>query len=544
MTSMTTGQAIAESLIAHGVDTIFGIPGAHMYDFNDALARRRDAVRFITTRHEQGAGYMAYGYAKSTGRVGAYTVVPGPGVLNSAAALCTAYGATAPVLCITGNIMSHLIGRGRGQLHELPDQLALLRGLTKWSERINHPTEAPRVMAEAFRHLGSGRIRPVAVETPWDVFGMKAEVTAVAPLETLAPPMPDPDAIRAAAKLIAAAKRPLISVGAGALHAGEAVLALAELVQAPVTAHRSGKGIVSDDSALSMNSVAAYEYWKDADLLIGIGSRLELQHFRWRWSPRNLKTIRIDIDATEMVRLKPDVGIVTDSAVGATALLDALATLIDRRASREAEFAQIKARARAAIQRIQPQMGYLEAIREALPRSGFLVEEVSQMGFTARFGFPVYAPRRYVTCGYQDNVGFGFNTALGVKVAHPNEAVVAVSGDGGFLFGAQELATAVQHGINLVTVVFNNASYGNVRRDQLENYAGRLIGADLTNPDFSRFTESFGARAYRAASPAELRHKLELALEADAPAVIEVALERGCEASPWPLTLPAPHAGS
>src|ERR1700722_8375441 len=157
MTVMTTGDAIVESLIAHGIDTVFGIPGAHMYDFNDALARRTDAIRFITARHEQGAAYMAFGYAKSTGRVGVYTVVPGPGVLNSAAALCTAYGATAPVLCITGNIMSHLIGRGRGQLHQLPDQLATLRGLTKAAERINHPSEAAATMAGLFTRMLSGR---------------------------------------------------------------------------------------------------------------------------------------------------------------------------------------------------------------------------------------------------------------------------------------------------------------------------------------------------------------------------------------------------
>src|SRR5450631_2414602 len=208
MALMSTGQVIAESLIAHGVNTLFGIPGAHMYDFNDALAQRKDKLRFITTRHEQGAGYMACGYAKSTGRVGTYTVVPGPGVLNAGAALCTAYGAIAPVLCLTGNIMSRLIGRGRGQLHELPDQLALLRGLTKWSERINHPTEAPGVMAEAFRQLCVGRIRPVAVEAPWDVFGMKAELTLSAPLGPIAPPAPDPDLVAAAAKLIASATRP------------------------------------------------------------------------------------------------------------------------------------------------------------------------------------------------------------------------------------------------------------------------------------------------------------------------------------------------
>ncbi|MGO9514777.1 MAG: thiamine pyrophosphate-dependent enzyme [Steroidobacteraceae bacterium] len=541
MTVLTTGQVITESLIAHGVDTVFGIPGAHLYDFNDALAERRDKIRFLTARHEQGAGYMAFGYAKSTGRVGAYTVVPGPGVLNSAAALCTAYGAIAPVLCITGNIMSHLIGRGRGQLHELPDQLALLRGLTKWSERINHPTDAPGVMAEAFRQLTSGRVRPVAVEAPWDVFGMKAEVTVGAPLESLAPPAPDPDSITAAAKLIAAARRPLISVGAGAVDAGEAILELARLLQAPVTAHRSGKGIVSDESAYSMNSVAAYEYWKDADLLIGVGSRLELQYFRWRWLPRDLKLVRIDIDSTEMVRIKPAVGIVTDSAIGTRALVNALQPLIGKRDSRASEFAAIKARADAAIQAVQPQMGYINAIRQVLPRNGFYVEEISQVGFTSRFGFPVYEPRHYVTCGYQESLGFGFNTALGVKVAHPDQAVVAVTGDGGFLFGAQELATAVQHGINLITVVFNNRSYGNVRRDQLQQYGGRLLGADLVNPDFIKFAESFGAIGLRATNPVELRLHLQTAIDAEAPVVIEVPLERGAETSPWPLTLPAPH---
>lgn len=541
MPQRTTGQAIVDALIAHGVDTVFGIPGAHMYDFNDALAERADRIRFITTRHEQGAGYMAYGYAKSTGRVGTYTVVPGPGVLNSGAALCTAYGATAPVLCITGNIMSHLIGRGRGQLHELPDQLALLRGLTKWSERIHHPTEAPAVMAEAFRQLRSGRVRPVAVEAPWDVFGMKAEVAGLSPMDPPPPPAADPDAILAAARLIAGAKRPMISVGAGAQHAGEAVLELATLLEAPVTAHRSGKGVVSDDSPYSLSSVAAYEYWKDVDVLIGIGSRLELEHLRWRWSPPGLKTVRIDIDPTEMVRLKPDAAVVTDADVGTRALIAALGPLLGKRPSQAAELSARKARSAAAIESVQPQMDYIKAMREVLPRDGFYVEEVSQVGFTSRFGFPVYGPRQYVTCGYQDNLGYGFNTALGVKVANPGKAVLSVTGDGGFLFGCQELATAAQYGIHLVTVVYNNRSFGNVRRDQTERYGGRLIGAELVNPDFVKLAESFGVRAMRAASPAELRRQLEAAFALDAPVVIEVPIERGAETSPWPFIHPAPH---
>ncbi len=398
-------------------------------------------------------------------------------------------------------------------------------------------------MAEAFRQLRSGRVRPVAVEAPWDVFGMRAEVTPVAPLAPLAPPVPDPAAISAAAALISGARRALIMVGAGALDAGEAVLELAQLIQAPVTAHRSGKGIVSEESPYGMSLVAAWDYWKSCDLLIGIGSRLELQYLRWRWFPKELKVIRIDIDPTEMVRLRPDAGIVTDAALGVRALLDALKSQLARRKSMEAEFLAIKERARLGMQSVAPQQAYLNVIREVLPRDGFFCEEISQVGFTARFGFPVYQPRQYVTCGYQDNLGYGFNTALGVKLAHPEKAVVAVSGDGGFMYGVQELATAVQYGINVVTIVFNNSAYGNVWRDQQERYAGRLLGVELRNPDFVKLAESFGAVAMRAANPEQLRSALGRALAAAAPVLIEVPCPRGSETSPWSFLHPPPPPG-
>ncbi|MDH3265724.1 MAG: thiamine pyrophosphate-dependent enzyme, partial [Gammaproteobacteria bacterium] len=289
-----------------------------------------------------------------------------------------------------------------------------------------------------------------------------------------------------------------------------------------------------------MSFAAAYEYWKNTDVLIGIGSRLELQHFRWRWFPTGIKTVRIDIDPTEMARLPSDEGVVTDAASGTRALVELLSKQINSRTSREEEFNGLKARAKEAIQAVQPQMGYLNVIRDVLPRDGFFVEEISQVGFTARFGFPVYAPRQYVTCGYQDNLGFGFNTALGVKVANPDKAVVAVCGDGGFMFGVQELATAVHHGINLVTIIFNNQAFGNVRRDQINIYGGRLIGADLTNPDFVKLAESFGAIGYRVTSPAELKPILQRALQDDAPVVIDVTIETGSEVSPWTFINPEP----
>lgn len=538
MAKLTTGEVIAKSLTANGVDTVFGIPGAHMYDFNDALARE-EGLRFIHTRHEQGAGYMAYGYARSSGKPGVYTVVPGPGLLNSGAALCTAYGANTPVMCVTGNIMSHLIGQGRGQLHELPDHLGTLKGLTKWADRIDHPTEAAATMDEAFHHMLSGRQRPVGIEAPWDVFGMASEVSEPTAYVPTAAPTPDPDAIAQAAEMIAAAKNPMIMVGGGAWEASAEVRELARLLQAPVTAHRQGKGVMPEDDDLALLPPAAWKFWPECDLLIGIGSRLELQYFRWRWFPKGLKTLRIDIDPTEFVRLKPDHGVVADAAQGTRALIDALKDKVGDRADRSAEYRALSDAASEALSSVQPQEGYLKVIREVLPRDGFFVEEVSQVGFTARMCFPVYEPRQYVTCGYQDNLGFGFNTALGVKVANPDKAVISVSGDGGFMFGVQELATAVQHGINVVAIVFNNSAYGNVRRDQQTAYGNRLLGADLENPDFVALAQSFGVKAMKATDPAELKDALEEALAANAPVLIEVPVERGSDGSPWPFIHPA-----
>jgi acetolactate synthase-1/2/3 large subunit len=188
---------------------------------------------------------------------------------------------------------------------------------------------------------------------------------------------------------------------------------------------------------------------------------------------------------------------------------------------------------------VQPQLAYLDVIRTLLPRDGFFVEEICQVGFTARFGFPVYEPRTYVTCGYQENLGFGFMTALGVKVANPDKVVISINGDGGFMFGVQELATAVQHKINLIAIVFNNRSFGNVLRDQQTSFGARLIGESLLNPDFVRLAQSFGAIGYRAQSPTELKLALERALTQDAPVVIEVPSEPGSDTSPWPFIRPS-----
>jgi len=536
--STTAADAIVQSLIAHGVDTVFAIPGVQTYHLFDAFARNAEHMRVIGPRHEQTTAYMAFGYAKSTGKVGVYSVVPGPGVLNSTAALCSAYGASTPVLCVTGQVPSAYIGSGKGHLHELPDQLATLRTLTKWAERIEEPAQASRLVAEAFLQMRTGRPRPVALEMPWDVFGMQAPVQPVTP-RAVTQTEPDPDAIERAARLLRNAHNPMIMVGSGAMHACDEVLALAEALQAPVVPFRSGRGVVSEAHPLGFNCAAGFKRWAETDVLVGIGSRLELMWFRWPGKPAGLKIINIDIDLEQVPRLGPDVAITADAKTSTARLLAAVERTGPRRASRLDEMQGVKARTWQETQKIQPHVEYLAAIRDVLPNDGFFVEEICQAGFTSYYGFPVYRPRTFVSCGHQGTLGFGFPTALGVKVANPGKAVVSITGDGGFMFGVQDLATAVEYGINLVTVLFNNNAYGNVLRDQARLFGGQVLGSRLRNPDFVKLAESFGMAGVRASSPAQLCRELEVALASDAPALIEVPVDAASEVSPWEFLMPA-----
>lgn len=541
---MTGGEAVVRAARANGIDTVFGLPGAQIYPLFDALARSPD-IRTIVTRHEQGAGYMAMGYAKATGRPGAFSVVPGPGVLNTTAALCTAMGCNTPVICLTGQIMSEFLGVGRGHLHELADQAGTLRSIIKDAVRIEDPKKTSAVVNEAFRTLLSGRPGPVSVEMCWDTMARSWDVAIGPGNERIDKPAVDDAAVQRAADLVADAKNVMIMCGGGAQHASTEVRELASMLGAAATSFRSGRGVVAEDSDVGLSSAAAHRLWPDTDLLIGIGSRLELQYMRWMEMaeyvdappPGTPRLIRIDIDPVEMTRLRPDVGIVADAADGVRALIERVSATGFARGDPD-RIAAAKAAAAEDIKSVQPEIDYLDVIRDVLPRDGYFVEELCQAGFASYFGFEIYEPRSYVTPGYQGTLGFGFPTAVGVKAACPDRAVVSITGDGGFLFGMPELATAVQHDIGLVTVLFNNRSYGNVRRDQQTNFDGRLIGANLKNPDFVKLAESFGADASRVDSPEALKPALARAIDNDRPAVIEVVIERGSEASPWKFIHP------
>jgi acetolactate synthase-1/2/3 large subunit len=539
MTTLTGGEAIVSGLVAHGVDTVFGLPGAQVYGLFDAFHQAQ--LKVIGARHEQACGYMAFGYARSSGRPGVFSVVPGPGVLNASAALLTAFGCNEPVLCVTGQVPTQFLGKGRGHLHEMPDQLATLRTYVKWADRIETPGNAPTTVARAFQEMTSGRRGPASVEMPWDIFTQRAETAAAQVLEPLPAPQPDPDLIRQAAAAIKASKAPMIFVGSGAIEAREEILELAEMIDAPVVAFRSGRGIVSNAHELGLTMAAAYKLWPTTDLMIGIGSRLELPTMsRWPYRPDGLKSIRIDIDPVEMRRFISDTAIVADAKAATADLAAAVSKAgYSKTAGRRAAIREATATALGEIQRIQPQMAYLNILREVLPANAIVTDELSQFGFASWYGFPIYQPRTFITSGYQGTLGSGFPTALGAKVANPDKPVVAITGDGGFMFGVQELATAVQFNIGVVTLVFNNNAYGNVRRDQRERFDGRVVASDLVNPDFVKLAESFGVAAARVTAPDQFKAAMEKALAHGGPYLISVEVTRGSEVSPWAFIHPA-----
>ena len=526
MARITTARAIVRSLVANGIDTVFGLPGVQLDALFNALHDERDRIRVIHPRHEQAAAYMALGYAQASAKIGAYIVVPGPGILNTTAALATAYGTCSPVLAMAGQLPSRAIGQGRGLLHEIPDQLAILRGLTKWATRIEHPTQAAAKMYGALHQLRSGVPRPVAIESPMDVLGQKADIGGIQEVPGEAPLAPDIGAIEDAAKLMATAEHPVIVVGGGALHAGESLHAVAEALQAPVIAHRMGRGILDDRHPLSVTQPAGAQLWKRTDAVLAVGTRFE--HYRTAWGAAGLATVRIDVDPAQMHRLgAPTVPILADSDTALRALASALGRVSRRRTSRHDEIEAVKDAAHSEMRaEAGAQIEFLEALRTALPEDGIFVDEMTQMGYVAQSAFPVHAPRTFISSGYQGTLGAGFPTALGAQVACPDRAVLSINGDGGFMFNAQELSTAVQQGLGVVAVVFEDGAYGNVKRMQEDLYGGRVIASELHNPDFVKLAESFGAAAVRVETPNALRDAIAAAWGRCIPTVVCVRVDR------------------
>jgi len=522
MPQLTGGEAVVKSLKAHGIHTLFGLPGVQNDWLYNALYDAQGQIRVIHTRHEQGAAYMALGYAQATGDVAVFNVVPGPGVLNASAALATAYGLNAPVFCLTGQIPTKLIGKGLGVLHETPDQAGVLRGLTKWSARAADPTEVSSLVDEAFHQLQSGRPRPVALEVPMDVLAAKADIDTTLSDTPLQYPAVDTDLIEDAAKALGKAKRPLIYVGSGAQNVSTEVRALAESLEAPVVGYRTGMGIMDSRHYLSLHMPPSHEVWKTVDVVLLIGTHCRIPLKGWGVDEQ-MTIIKIDVDpASHDLYHQPDIAITARAEDALPALVTRLGAYNSIRESREDELLAIKAEWQKRTAYLEPQQSYLKIIRDELGEDGIFVDELTQTGFTSRIVMPVYKPRTFISTGYMGTLGYGFPTALGVKVAKPDVPVISVAGDGGFMFGVQDLATAVQHRIGLITIVFNNNQYGNVQQMQKNLYGNRVIATDLQNPDFVKLAELFGAQGLRANTPEQLRDAIGKGKTTDLPTIIEV----------------------
>jgi acetolactate synthase I/II/III large subunit len=538
--TMTTAEAVAATLIGHGLDTIYALPGVQNDLMFDALYKFSNRLRTVHTRHEQGAAYMALGAALATGKPQAFAVVPGPGLLNAGAALLTAFATNAPVLGLIGQIPVGDIGRDLGQLHEIRDQAGIVARLVDHSTLIRKPERASRATALALRAMQSGRPGPAALECSMDVWGKSGQVTLQTPL-----PVPetkiDLSAVRRAAKLLGAAKRPLIICGGGAQDASKEVTALSAMLQAPVLAFRRGRGVLDGRNPFSVTLPLGRDLWAEADAVLAVGTRLLIQFRQWSVGPGQ-KIVRVDADPKEHKRLhKPAVALTGDAAPILGSLLAELPKHNAKRASRKAEMQERQALWRKRFEnKIGPQVAFLDVIRAELPEDGILVEDITQIVFAARVAYPVYKPRTYISPGFQDPLGLGFATALGAQCARPDVPVLAVTGDGGFMFTATEMATAMRHRIPLVTLLFNDGAFGNVRRIQQERYGHRLIASDLTNPDFVAFGKSFSAEAVRANGPDELRVALRRAFaHRSGPTLIEVPV--GELPSPWEfLNMAAP----
>ena len=531
MARMSGGEALVRSLVNEGVDVVFGLPGIQIYGVVAAL-RDEPGIRMITTRHEQATTFMADGYARASGRPGVALVVPGAGLYNAASGVTNAYARSSPVLVIAGQIPRAAIGKQVGAVHEVMDQAGAVRSVTKWQRRVLRPREVPDAVFEAFRQMRTGRPRPVLIELPPETGVEREEVQLRSPAR-ISRIVPSPEDLREAAHVIAASRTPLIFAGGGVARsdAEGALVRLAEATNIPVVTSSGGKGTIPDSHPLSYGSCFSprgerqemnqlHGVMQSSDVVIGIGTRFSLGNPAGESSV----LVNINIDDSELTRIQSNtIPLHGDARATIEALLPLVAAkgATQRPSPAEAVAAARRLIAYYDIRLKEPPYAVLEAIQSGIPADAFAVWDVTQLGFYARTHYKVNRPKTYVDSGYSFNLGYAFPTALGVKVAKPQRPVVCVAGDGGFMFNASELSTAVKYGINVVTVVFRNDSYGNVARDLDEAFGG-TYGTDLHNPDFVRFAESFGAIGMRAADPLELETLIPLALSRDAPVVIDV----------------------
>ena len=531
--SLTGGQALARQLLRAGVRHVFGVPGVQLDWAVDGLASLNGAIRYVVPRHEQATAYMADGYARSTGGVGVCMVVPGPGVLNASAALATAYACCSRVLLVAGQVPSAMMGRGLGMLHEVTDQPRVIASFTKWQALARRADEVAPLVRDALDQLYMGTPRPVAVEIPPDVLSASTtnpERSWNAPVTAI----PAASEASSAARLLSKARFPVIVAGGGVIAAGAfaELQKLAERLQAPVIMTEGGIGCLSSRHPLAISALGARALLPHADAVLGVGTRFVDSRGLPVADAAKMQIVLMNADARDMgAPREAAIKMHCDARTGLAALAEELASL-PARASRSAEMDRVREWCGRQIAEIEPQLGWVRALRSSIPEDAILVNELTQVGYIANIAYPVYTPRSFITPGYQGTLGYGWATALGAAVGNPDRAVVALAGDGGFGWNLQELATAHAYGLRAVVVLFNDSALGNVKRMQQGQF-GRTFGSDLVNPDFVKLAQAFGVDATRVSTPESLSGALRDAIAAKRPALIEVPV--GPMPSGWHL---------
>lgn len=518
------GEVLPKLLEACGIDTVFGIPGVHTVELYRGLPQT--GIRHVTPRHEQGAGFMADGFARASGRPAACFIISGPGMTNIATAMGQAYGDSVPMLVISSVLNRSEIGRGEGRLHELKNQSALAEGVAAFSHTVMAPEDLPGVLARAMAVFRSSRPRPVHIELPLDVIAAEAGDLSLDPPAPPAPPAADPDAIGRAAALMAGAGSPLLILGGGAIGAADAALRLAELWDAPVIPTINAKGVLPPGHPLLVGSLLpqppALDALRAADVVLAVGTELgETDTFLTGGRPEiGGALIRVDIDPEQIARnARPALGIVADAGAACRALT-AWMTPADRGGAGRA--AALRAAALASLPEAYRLHGrILDGVVTALP-GAIIVGDSAQPVYGGNLTHDAAAPRRWFNSatGF-GTLGYALPAALGAKLAQPERPVVCLIGDGGLQFTIGELASAAELGLPLAILLWNNRGYGEIK-SYMRDRAIPEIGVDILTPDFQTIARGFGLLATTAETPAALSAALKTAASADRPTLIEI----------------------
>lgn len=540
MAKMTGGQAVVESLKRQGVDTVFGIISVHTLDLYDALFDSQESIRFIGGRHELGCGFMADGYARATGKPGVLFTSTGPGAADSAGAIGEAYFSSSAVLEITTNVELDFLDEGRLTTHETKDQQGMFRAITDWNTVIRQVESIPDHMLEAFQRFKSRRPRPIELEIPTDLLGQQAEVEVLGP-RMPDPPQGDPAMVERGLETLLQAKRPVIFVGEEVQSLGgtDELVRLAEMLGAPVVTGDGAKGTFPEDHPLSLGQALGQRIWGQNpvlewlgtfDVAVVLGSALTYRTTAGLGLKLPDTLVHVLLDSEIIGKnYTATIPIVADSG---SVLRQWLELLGGRDVPKdEAYKAEVQSLRAEIYQNLKDQWGNelrtFEAIRAVTPRETIFSLDPTIATSRASRCLPIFGPRTFMHPHGWAGLGFAFPAALGAKVGKPSSPVICITGDGGFQYNVQELATAAQYGINTIVLMFNDNAWGVLKKYQEDRFDGRVMATDLVNPDFVKLFASYGFEGTKVSTVAELTRALESALASGCTQLIEAQIPEG-----------------